>query len=68
METTTDTFTFAALEDKKAFTRRGVRSTVNSVFDPFSIVAPVTIEGKSLLRELSVEEWRIEEDKEVTGL
>ncbi|XP_030209647.1 uncharacterized protein LOC115541880 [Gadus morhua] len=54
-ETTTDTFTFAVSEHKKAFTRRGVLSTVNSVFDPLGMVAPVTIEGKSLLRGLSVD-------------
>ncbi|KAK7892056.1 hypothetical protein WMY93_024019 [Mugilogobius chulae] len=49
--TTTDTFTFKVSEDKKDFTRRGVLSTVNSVFDPLGMLAPVTIEGKSLLRE-----------------
>lgn len=49
--TTTDTFTFKASEDKKQFTRRGVLSTVNSVFDPLGMLAPVTIEGKHLLRE-----------------
>ncbi|XP_062413389.1 uncharacterized protein LOC119222763 [Pungitius pungitius] len=53
-ETTTDTFTFAVSEHKKPFTRKGVLSTVNSVFDPLGMVAPVTIEGKGLLRELSV--------------
>lgn len=54
-ETTTDTFTFAISEEKKPFTRRGVLSTVNSIFDPLGMVAPVTIEGKSLLRALSVD-------------
>lgn len=53
-ETMTDTFTFKVSKDKKPFTRRGVLSTVNSVFDPLGMVAPVTIEGKSLLREFSV--------------
>ncbi|XP_054867909.1 uncharacterized protein LOC129347292 [Amphiprion ocellaris] len=49
--TTADTFTFKASEDKKLFTRRGVLSTVNSIFDPLGMLAPVTIEGKHLLRE-----------------
>ncbi|XP_020561773.1 uncharacterized protein LOC110015633 [Oryzias latipes] len=57
--TTTDTFTFKASEDRKPFTRRGVLSTVNSVFDPLGMLAPVTIEGKHLLREFCADkfEW-----------
>ncbi|XP_038153297.1 uncharacterized protein LOC119791326 [Cyprinodon tularosa] len=51
----TDTFLFKVEEEKKPFTRRGVLSTVNSLYDPLGFVAPVTIQGKALLRELSME-------------
>ncbi len=37
------------------FTRRGVLATVNCLFDPIGFVAPVTILGRMLLRELSVD-------------
>ncbi|KAJ8364608.1 hypothetical protein SKAU_G00134390 [Synaphobranchus kaupii] len=54
-----DTFTFRVQDDDKPFTRRGVLSVVNSLFDPLGFVAPVTIQGKSLLRQLAsqVGEW-----------
>lgn len=49
---TRDTFTFNIPEPQKPFTRRGVLSTINSVFDPLGFLAPVTVEGRLLLREL----------------
>lgn len=54
-----DTFTFHVPESQKPFTRRGVLSTVNSLFDPLGFLAPVTIKGRLLLRELSTQdtEW-----------
>lgn len=57
-----DTFTFKVAVNDKPFTRRGVLSTVNSVFDPLGLVAPVTIKGRALLRELSadIHEWDTE--------
>ena len=54
-----DTFTFHVPEMQKPFTRRGVLSTVSSLFDPLGFLAPATIKGRLLLRELSTEdtEW-----------
>ena len=46
-----DCFTFQSPTDVKPFTRRGVLSVVNSLFDPLGFVAPVTIQGKLFLRE-----------------
>lgn len=48
-----DVFTFQVAESTKPFTRRGVLATVNGLFDPLGFVAPVTIQGKILLRELT---------------
>ncbi|KAK3507778.1 hypothetical protein QTP70_000334 [Hemibagrus guttatus] len=50
-----DVFTFHVTDIKKPFTRRGILATVNSLFDPLGFVAPIIIEGKFLLRELSGE-------------
>lgn len=55
-EITSDTFTFSASTINKPFTRRGVLSPVNSVFDfPLGLLAPVTVQGRALLRELTSE-------------
>ncbi|XP_016336888.1 uncharacterized protein LOC107684994 [Sinocyclocheilus anshuiensis] len=47
-----DAFTFHVNLSDKPFTRR-VLATVNSLFDPLGMVAPITIQGKLLLRGLS---------------
>ena len=47
----TDTFVFRVNPGSKPFTRRGVLSVINSLFDPIGMTAPVTLEGKLLLRE-----------------
>lgn len=54
----TDMFTFRVQVDKP-FTRRGVLSLVNSIFYPLGFIAPVTVQGRFLLRQLSsqVGEW-----------
>ena len=48
---TEDVFTFQILLEDKPFTRRGLLSMVNSIFDPLGFIAPITISGKILLRE-----------------
>ncbi|XP_037528681.1 uncharacterized protein LOC119405929 [Rhipicephalus sanguineus] len=50
-----DTFVFRAPLQDRPYTRRGVLSTVNSLFDPLGFVAPITIQGKNLLRDLVTE-------------
>lgn len=48
----TDSFLFYPSPELKPATRRGVLSTVNSVFDPLGFVAPITVQGKLFLRSL----------------
>ncbi|XP_031755219.1 uncharacterized protein LOC116409808 [Xenopus tropicalis] len=50
-----DSLTFQVSSEKRPFTRRGVLSTINSLYDPLGIAAPVTIQGKALLRDLTSE-------------
>ncbi|XP_037392737.1 uncharacterized protein LOC119263058 isoform X1 [Pygocentrus nattereri] len=50
-----DTFTFMVSTGDKPFTRRGVLSVVNSVFDPLGLVTPIIIQGRALLRELTMD-------------
>ncbi|KAI4896990.1 hypothetical protein NFI96_001373, partial [Prochilodus magdalenae] len=50
-----DVFTFQVADAEKPYTRRGVLSTVNSLFDPLGFAAPVSIHGRSILRELTTE-------------
>lgn len=52
----TDCFTFHVSTEVKPFTCRGILSTVNSLYDPLGLVAPVTMQGKALVRELSSEQ------------
>ncbi|XP_054652021.1 uncharacterized protein LOC129192244 [Dunckerocampus dactyliophorus] len=55
----TDSFTFQIAESQKPFTRRGVLSTVNSLYDPLGFLAPVTVRGRLILRALTTqaEDW-----------
>ncbi|XP_075706846.1 uncharacterized protein LOC142741353 [Rhinoderma darwinii] len=50
-----DTFTFQASREEKPFTRRGVLSAISSLYDPLGFAAPVTIEGKAMLRDYTRE-------------
>ena len=47
-----DTFTFQVSLPEKPFTRRGVLSTMNSVYDPLAFAIPVILKGKLLLQRL----------------
>ncbi|KAK3703198.1 hypothetical protein QZH41_004965 [Actinostola sp. cb2023] len=51
----TDDFTFKVSTEveEKPFTRRGVLSVVNSLYDPLGLVAPVVIRGKAILRAMT---------------
>ena len=49
------TFTLQVLLEEKPFTRRGVLSVTNSLYDPLGLAAPVIIKGKHLLRSLRTE-------------
>jgi hypothetical protein len=46
-----DEFTFRVAIQDKPFTHRGVLSSINILFDPLRLTAPVMIAGKSLRRE-----------------
>ncbi|XP_064618822.1 uncharacterized protein LOC135482568 [Lineus longissimus] len=48
----TDTFLFQLDLKQKPLTRRGILSTVSSLFDPLGLVAPVILEGKRIVQEL----------------
>lgn len=47
-----DEFTFKLDLHERPFTRRGILSIVNSIFDPIGLACPVTLEGKLLQREI----------------
>lgn len=47
-----DCFQFSIVLQDKPCTRRGILSTVSSVFDPLGFVAPLMLQGKSILQEL----------------
>lgn len=54
----TDCFTFTVSEETKPFTRRGMLSVVNSMYDPLGFAAPITIQGKLFLRNwISGNDW-----------
>ena len=60
----TDCFTFRVNTAHKPFTKRGVLSVTNSLYDPLGLAAPVTIHEKFLLRymtshlkERQLDEW-----------
>lgn len=52
-----DSFTFSVSQEQKPITKRGILSTVNSLFDPLRFASPVTIGGRNIMRELSLEHY-----------
>ena len=54
----TDAFTFKVSLPENPFTRRGVLSIVNSVYDPLGFAVPVMLEGRKILQQLvHMGEW-----------
>lgn len=49
----TDCFNFHVQVDERPYTRRGLLALVKSLYDPLGFVAPITVQGKVLLRELT---------------
>jgi len=47
-----DSFQFRIEMHDRPFTRRGILSTVNSIYDPSGYVAPVTLKGKQILQQM----------------
>lgn len=47
-----DCFQFSIVLQDKPCTRRGILSTLSSIFDPLGFVAPLLLDGKSILQEL----------------
>lgn len=43
----TDCFTYLVSQEEKPFTRRGVLSSVNSLYNPLGFVAPITMQRKA---------------------
>ena len=60
----TDTFRFHSSSEVKPCTRRGILSTVHSIFDPMGFIAPVVIQGKLFLRDLVRDKFDWDEELE----
>ncbi len=41
----TDCFNFHVQNDQRPYTRRGLLSVINSLYDPLGFVAPITVQG-----------------------
>ena len=52
-----DNFSFKVSLDEKPATRRGILSTVASVFDPLGFLAPFLLLGKKILQEMCQKGW-----------
>eukprot|EP00111_Clytia_hemisphaerica_P014184 TCONS_00041779-protein len=47
-----DVFTYKVQFKEKPSTRRGVLSTVSSMYDPLGLISPFLLEGKKILQEI----------------
>ena len=47
-----DTIQYCVSLKEKPFTRRGILSTVSSIYDPLGFVSPFTLKGKQILQDL----------------
>lgn len=47
-----DTFKFKIVSKDRPLTRRGILSTVSSIYDPLGILSPVVLSAKKILRDL----------------
>lgn len=54
-----DNFHFSISTDDKPLSRRGVLSTVNSLYDPLGYLAPVIITGRHILSDKSSQTLQI---------
>lgn len=45
--------------NEKPFTKRGLLSVINSVYDPLGFTVPVIVEGRAILRDISTNFLRI---------
>lgn len=56
-----DAFVFQVSISDKPYTKRGVLSTITSLYDPLGFVVPVSIEGRSILRDISgdADDWDV---------
>ena len=58
-----DTLRFSVSSPDRPFTRRGVLSVVNSIYDPLGFAAPVVLVGKLLLQQLVLMGKKKQNDK-----
>ena len=63
----TDAFTFKVSVPDKPFTRRGVLSIVNSVYDPLGFAVPAMLEGRKILQQLVIMGKRTSENNTPLG-
>ncbi|VDH98897.1 Hypothetical predicted protein [Mytilus galloprovincialis] len=46
-----DSFTYQLSKEEKPFTKRGLLSVINGIFDPLGFIAPVILGGRLIMRE-----------------